>query len=119
MDCTYTFLDLLRVGVSPEMVRSAFLQTVGLLGPVLTQACLERVRVSFHFAFPNRKRSGAFGADFLVHRTHLSFPSGCIVLYIPEHVNTFLVILHSYFSQKSPVPFGASAKNRARTRYLW
>ena len=74
---------------------------------MLTQACLERTKTSFHFAFPIAKSAGfalfhILGRLYcLVHWSH-PFLSVCIVLYPPPDVNDFSYNFYKIFWCTTP-----------------
>ncbi len=74
---------------------------------MLTQACLERTKTSFHFAFPIAKSWG-FLSSFLFWKTvplstwDSPFLSVCIVLYFPIIVNAFLSNFYEFIWCSSP-----------------
>ena len=74
---------------------------------MLTQACLERTKTSFHFAFPIAKSWG-FLSSFLFWKTvplstwDSPFLSVCIVLYSPIIVNAFLSNFYEFIWCSSP-----------------
>ena len=123
MDCY--LLSLFCFGYPPEMSRFPFLQTMNLidrflrntllltiLGSTLTQACLERIKSTSHFAFPNSEKFGClFGLSFqqvrtfLVHGTHPSFL--VLVYYVLQRLSTSFWL---FLIKILPTPFSAWAK---------
>ena len=95
---------------------------------MLTQACLERTKTSFHFAFPIAKSWG-FLSSFLFWKTvplstwDSPFLSVCIVLYFPIIVNAFLSNFYEFIWCCSPKIRPAQGRKRRfphrRARYAW
>jgi len=75
-----------------------------ILGPTLTQACLERIKSTLHFAFPNSEKFGClfgplfFTGPYLLSTWDSPFLSDCILLYFSLSVNIFLAVLHKKFA---------------------